>query len=91
MTTAFFETVPGSDPSDAFLAGSYADMASYPPTGLGLKRGFMLVQPAAGEEPHEFAQRLIEDESSPIYGPAAPAGCIPLPDASYLFFGWARK
>ena len=91
MTTSFIELTTGADAGDAFLASSYADMASYPPTGLGQKHGFIRIEPEIGEKPHEAASRLIENDASPIFGVDAPAGCIQVDGGQFLFFGWARK
>lgn len=91
MTTTFIELITGADAGDAFLASTYADMASYPPTGIGQKHGFVQILPEVGETPYEAAARLIKHESSPIYGVNAPAGCIKIDDDRFLFFGWARK
>ena len=91
MQAPFYQTATGEDAGDAFLAASYADMGSYPPTGIGQKHGFMLLRPADGEEPKAAASRLVRDQASPIFGLSAPAGCIPLSKQEFLFFGWARN
>ncbi|QAY80346.1 hypothetical protein [Sphingosinicella sp. BN140058] len=88
MTTTFIQTVTGEDHGDAFLSGGLQDMASYPPRGLGLKDRFLLVDRAPGQHPEEVAARLLRDETSPIFGARAPAGCIPVDRGVYLFFGW---
>lgn len=90
MTKTFIQMFAGADAGDAFLASSYADMAAYPPTGIGQKHGFIQLSPANGERARDAALRYIEQEGSPIFGVNAPAGCIKISDQEFLFFGWVR-
>ncbi len=88
--TKFLTRSKGADAGWAYLEGCRADMLAYPPTGLGHKFGFRIFLPNEGETPEEVAERLMSDPRSPVYGPDAPAGCIPTGDDEFLFFGAAR-
>ncbi|AXK43947.1 hypothetical protein DVR09_15955 (plasmid) [Erythrobacter aureus] len=81
----------GEDAGWAYLEGCRVDMIAYPPTGLGQKYGFRIFEPEDGESPEAFAERLLSDPASPVYGADAPAGCIPTGDEEFLFFGAARE
>lgn len=90
MTTSFILKAKGADAGEAFLASSYKDMAAYPPSSMGQKHSFIQFVPSEGEEPLKAASRLITTEGSPVYGVAAPAGCIQIAEGDFLFFGWAN-
>lgn len=86
----FIIEADGQDPFDAFLSAGHQDMAAYPPTGIAHKSAFRMIHLDDGEKPNTVAQRLLEDPASPIYGIAAPAGCLPAGQGKFLFFGWRR-
>lgn len=91
MTNFFFSTIEGDCAGDAFLAGSFEDMAAYPPVGLGQKHGYIVVPADDQESPDEIAQRLITAADSPFAKPTGPAGCVPVAPNQFLFFGRTRQ
>lgn len=55
------------------------------------KNSFVMISLPEGEEPGEYAQRLIGEGDSRVDDKWGPAGCISLKDGRYLFFGWASE
>lgn len=88
MTTEnFLSFETGPDAGSAFLSGSFEDMANYPPTGLGLKNSFRLVELPAGETAEVAANRLLADAESGVSQATGHAGCIEIEVGQFLFFG----
>lgn len=55
------------------------------------KHGFVSVSVPAGEDPMEYAEKLIDDGDRRVDDKWGPAGCISLGGGKYLFFGWASS
>ena len=55
------------------------------------KMQFVMIPLPAGEDPYDYADKLIRDGDDRIDDKWGPAGCIALSNDAFLFFGWASS
>ncbi len=58
---------------------------------LAEKHEFVLIDLPVGQDPHEYANRLISDGDERIDDKWGPAGAIKSGDGEWIFFGWASS
>jgi hypothetical protein len=91
----FYVTAKGSTSQQAF--DSAVDEARYRYgsdgyTGTIAEKGsYVMIDLPAGDNPREFADRLISECDPRIDNKWGPAGCIKISDDEYIFFGWASS
>jgi len=91
----FFTRSSGRDAKSAFQnavkdAQYHHGRAGYTGT-IAEKTSFteIPVEEVGDTDPDEYASQLIREQDPRIDSKWGPAGCIPLGDDTYLFFGWA--
>lgn len=91
----FTNIAEGKTPEAAFLTAkeeAFYDHGHSGYTGtIAEKDEFVMIDLPAGEDPHKYADSLIENDDPRIDDKWGPAGCISLGDGKYLFFGWASS
>lgn len=55
------------------------------------KGQFVTLTPPPGDDPREFARRLIDEGDPRVDDKWGPAGCVKLSEGKWLFFGWASS
>lgn len=98
MGATTFETVAsGKTAEEAFAAACERarhlnGWGGYTGT-IAEKHSFVMVSRARLPRPEAkaLAAKLIEEEDSRVDDKRGPAGCIPLDDDRFLFFGWASS
>lgn len=89
----FIEEAVGKTAKGAFQAA--VDAAAYEVghggyTGtIAEKHEFRVIPIAPGQDPHEVARTLLDNDDPRVRDKWGPAGCIALGGDRWLFFGWA--
>lgn len=91
----FFQEGRGANAQDAFTSAVQHAQWEHGHGGysgtLAEKHEYTIIPLPAGEDPRDFAERLIEEGDDRIDDKWGPAGCIEMGDGKYLFFGWASS
>lgn len=58
---------------------------------LAEKHEFVVIDLPDGADPHEYADKLIQEDDPRISNKWGPAGAIHLGGEEWLFFGWASS
>lgn len=92
----FFHEMGGDTAGDAFEAAVKQAQWDYGHSGytgsIAEKPSYVIVTESncdSEDEAMELAWELIDNDDTRINDKWGPAGCIPLPDNRFLFFGWA--
>lgn len=93
--TTFFTRASGKTARDAFAAARSEAAYEYGHGGytgsIAEKHSFTMLTVPVGTDPRAFASKLIDDGDPRVDDKWGPAGCVPLKDGEYLFFGWASE
>lgn len=91
----FMQVGKGATAQEAFDAAVKEACYEYGHGGytgsIAEKTNFTLIEKSAILGPYEQADKLIDDGDERIDDKWGPAGCIPLGNDEYLFFGWASS
>lgn len=91
----FFKVSSGKNANEAFNNAVQQAQYDYGHRGysgsIAEKRSFVVIQPPEGEKPREFADKLIDGCDPRVDDKWGPAGCIPMGEDKFLFFGWASS
>jgi hypothetical protein len=93
--TTFFTVAKGKTAKEAFSDAVYEARYQHGHGGytgtIAEKSRFVMITLPEGENPVEYADRLIDMDDPRISDKWGDAGCIPMGDDKYLFFGWASE
>ena len=96
--TTFFTKAKGDNAQAAFDYTVQEHTLDYGRSGytgtIAEKSEFTMIdeyEPNAMISAEEFAEKLIGDLDARVDDKWGPAGCIPLGDGEFLFFGWASE
>lgn len=93
--TTFFCVGEGKSAKDAFQKEVYDARYQHGHGGytgtIAEKDSFVIIPLAEGFEPLAYADKLIDDCDPRIDDKWGDAGCIPMGNNKYLFFGWASE
>jgi hypothetical protein len=91
--TTFFTPARGKSAREAFITARDEEAWEHGHGGytgtLAEKNDFVEIPLPPGQDPHRFAERLIDEGDERIDDKWGPAGCLKTGDDAYLFFGWA--
>ncbi len=93
----FESRAAGKDAAEAFAAAVKQAQWDYGHAGytgtIAEKRTFALVAsvPMSLVAAQALGNKLLADEDERVDNKWGPAGCIPLDDGSYYFFGWSSS
>jgi len=91
----FMQSAKGSSAKEAFRTAVDDALYEYGHRGytgsLAEKDSFVMIPLPEGEDPIEYAGKLIHECDPRIDDKWGPAGCIHVRDDVYLFFGWASS
>lgn len=95
----FFHEAEGQTPKEAFIKARNEAAYDHGHSGytgtIAEKLDFIMISVPFGDDPHDYAQELINNCDDRIDDKWGPAGCILLKKGEkknrYLFFGWASE
>jgi hypothetical protein len=93
----FSATAAGRNAEEAFAAAVKQAQDAYGHAGytgtIAEKDSFVFVSdvPMAKDAAEALGDKLINDEDERVDDQRGPAGCIPLDNGTYYFFGWSRE
>jgi hypothetical protein len=91
----FYAVGKGKTPREAFdEAHDHAQWESghggYTGT-IAEKHDFVMIPLPEGVKPYDYAEKLISEGDSRVDDKWGPAGCVPLGEGKWLFFGYASS
>lgn len=91
----FSNTAEGSSAKEAFKNATEEARYKHGHGGytgtIAEKSTFTMISVPAGEDPHKYADRLMDEQDRRVDDKWGPAGCIDLGGGKYLFFGVASS
>jgi len=91
----FMVTATGSNAKEAFKEAVEEATYDYGHRGytgsIAEKDAFVIITCPPDQNPHDYAEALIDNGDGRVDDKWGPAGCINLGENKYLFFGWASS
>lgn len=93
--SSFVVRVNGIDAREAFELAVEQAQYDYGHSGytgtIAEKNDFVMIELDHGDNPEDYAYKLINDLDNRISGKWGPAGCFALGNNEFMFFGWASS
>jgi len=90
---SFYVDAKGKTAKEAFKEAREQALYDYGHRGytgtLAEKDDFTEIKLPEGNDPYDYAQKLVDDCDERIDDKWGPAGCFDLGEGNYFFFGWA--
>lgn len=91
----FYVSAKGANKHEAFntaVSEAYWQHGHDGYTGTIAEKGeFVMIALPEGEDPYDYAMKLIDAEDRRIDDKWGPAGCFDLGNGEFVFFGWASS